>query len=257
MLPKRIYLQTICIIIYFLINLVKSAQISAEISKRNNGQYDIELKGCPVFLKECSHLQDSFALLSCSLNTSHNNTQISNECQHRIWTHVHQLLDNSFLSYKLKNTCMEEAIVLKCLDRTTDYNIDCLFKKKPSVSNRSCWLIINKIESLIFNDWQIIKSFLKYCQDDIEAYTCGRIPHDSKSLSQIETLKCLQTQKRLVPECQSEIDALNQMKYTSLQLDKVVFAACNMDQSNFCPDELPGSWLMYKCLVRHKYETSK
>ncbi|VVC97266.1 unnamed protein product [Leptidea sinapis] len=195
------------------------------------------------------------ALLSCALNITHNNkSQITFICQHKIWLHQSELLDNIFLEYKLTNVCGKEQTILDCLNPTVNV-FDCVLKTKSSVKDKICWKTINKIELLVFNDWQITRNFMKNCFNDIQALSCGRIPPDPKSLSQVHTLKCLQNhQQNLHSECQKEINVLQEMKYSTFQLDKIVFAACNIDQKNFCPDELPGSLLMYKCLIRHKYE---
>lgn len=244
-----------CLAIYFISScnvLVNGSKIPSDITSLN-GKYKINLDKCPTLLNACSHLEDNLAILSCSLNTCHNNTQISAICQHKIWSYATLLLDNEFLSFNLKKSCKQEPAILDCIENESENNIDCLLKRKPTVSIH-CWQMINKLESLLFNDWQIIGNFLKICQNDIEANKCGRIPSNYKSLSQVDTVKCLQSQQKLAPDCDTEITALKQMKYVSLQLDKVVFAACVMEQASFCADELPGSWLRYKCLVRHKHE---
>ncbi|KAL4715182.1 hypothetical protein ACJJTC_012229 [Scirpophaga incertulas] len=218
-------------------------------------KYTLDITGCPIIEKQCSHLVDDLAITSCCLNTAINNkTQISPSCQHRIWTHQAEFLDNIFLNSQLSEPCENELIISECL-HPNEYGIDCILKKKPTIKNNNCLRLIKKIESLIFNDWQIIGNFLKNCNDDIQTYSCGRVPSDPKSLSQTLTLKCLQNNEHnLKPECISEITVLREMRYNILQLDKIIFAACNLDQKLFCPDELPGSWLMYKCLVSQKYE---
>lgn len=258
MLTNVILLEALWILASYAINDVKAVEALADYAKRTKDRYTLDLSGCSVLEKQCSHLDDDLALLSCSINTSHNNkTQVPFSCQHKIWTHQAELLDNSFLNYKLSEPCQDEVSLLECL-KPGENGIDCLLKKKNSVRNKICWRMVNKIESLIFNDWQIIKNYLRNCLDDIQAYTCGRIPPDPKSLSQTHAIKCLLNKEQMLrPECQSEITALNEMKYSTLQLDKIIFAACNLDQKNFCPDEVSGTWLMYKCLVRHKYENGK
>lgn len=212
---------------------------------------------CALYHKLCSHLDDHFALLSCTLNSSYNKTQIPSVCQQQLWERLTDLIDNNFLFTKLKTVCQTDMLISNCLG-PTDYTIDCLLKRKPSATDKNCLRLINKIESLLFNDWQITENFITKCFNDIKSHTCGRIPPDSKSLSQTETLKCLQTfEQTVTPECQSEMTGLNEIKYTTLQLDKIVFAACNIEQKSFCPDEISGSWLMYKCLLRHKYENGE
>lgn len=249
-----LFIEVIGVLAALLINNVKSVHGIDNVLKTPRERYIIDLNECTWFEKQCSHLNDDLALLSCALNASHNNkTQVSFICQHKIWIRQAELIDNSFLEYKLKGPCQDETI-MDCLSPSTN-SIDCVLKRKPSIKDKNCLRLINKIETLIFNDWQITNNFLKNCLDDIEAHTCGRIPPDPKSLSQMQTLKCLQGfEQNLRPECQSELLVLQEMKYTTLQLDKLVFAACSLDQKKFCPEELPGSLLLYKCLARHKYE---
>ncbi|KAM3962726.1 LOW QUALITY PROTEIN: Golgi apparatus protein 1 [Aphomia sociella] len=241
------YILVIC-----LISNLKGTQGLGDFMKSPNS-LDL-LNGCALLEKQCSRLTDDLAILSCSLNTTHNNkTQVPFSCQHKLWMRQVELLDNTILKDKLKEPCQDDLVVADCLN-PNQYGIDCILKKKPSIRNKICWRMINKIETLIFNDWQITVNFLKNCYDDIQSQTCGRIPPDP-SLSQTQTLKCLQNKEQILkPECLSEITVLNEMKYGTLQLDKLVFAACNLEQKNLCSDEVQGSWLMYKCLVRHKNE---
>ncbi|XP_049872033.1 Golgi apparatus protein 1 isoform X2 [Pectinophora gossypiella] len=257
MLTNGLLFYALWILAALTIRHVESAQIPNDSIKSPKDRYILSTSGCGPLEKQCSHLDDDLALLSCALNACHNNkTQVPVSCQHRIWTHQAELIDNSFLDYKLKDPCQDELAILECLS-PTEFGIDCILKRKSSVRDKSCWRTINKIESLILNDWQITNNFLRNCLDDIQGHTCGRIPQDVRSLSQTQTLKCLLTKEPLLkPECQSEMTALNEMKYATLQLDKIIFAACNLDQKNFCPDEVPGSWLMYKCLVKHKFESA-
>lgn len=249
---NNIFTTTAGILTACLIIFDRDAQ--GNIINRPSDRFALDVSGCALYHKLCSHLDDDLAVLSCALNASYNNTQILLLCQHKLWSHQAELLDNDYVEYKLKEPCQEEPVILNCLS-PNEYMIDCVLKKKSSVRDKKCWRMINKLESLVFNDWQIIGNFLKNCYDDIEAHTCGRIPFDQRSLSQKQTLSCLQGRDiHPRPECQAEMTVLEEMKYDTLQLDKIIFAACNLDQKNFCPDEVPGSWLMYKCLLRHKYE---
>lgn len=253
MLTKYVF-EALCILIACTLNGVKAAHII----KAPRGSYNLDITGCGPIEKKCQPFEDGLAILSCAINSSHNNkSQAPFTCQHKIWSHQAELLDNTLLDDKLREPCQDEPTILECL-KPQEYGIDCVLKKKPIVKNKICWRMINKIESIIFNDWQITNNFLKNCFDDIQVHTCGRIPPDPRALSQTQTLKCLQGKEQLLkPECQSEIGVLNEMKYSSLALDKLVFAACHVDQSKLCPDEVPATWLMYKCLLHHKYEDSK
>ncbi|CAK1603409.1 unnamed protein product [Parnassius mnemosyne] len=248
-------IEAICFLLSLSIKNIIGAQAIGGLIRSQKGRYLVDLSGCGVIEKQCSSLHDDLTILSCALNATHNNkTQATLLCQHKVWMYQAELLDNAYIDYKLKEPCQEEPVILDCLS-PTEFSIDCVLKRKPSVKDKTCWSVINNIESLIFNDWQITGNFLRNCFDDINAYNCGRIPTDSRSMSQLQTLKCLQSQiTNLKPECQSELNVLNEMKYSTLQLDKIVFAACNLDLKTFCLDEVPGSLLMYKCLVRHKYE---
>lgn len=255
MLTKYILFDILCIVIACILN----GAIATQIITAHRGSYNLDLSGCGPVEKKCPTSEDDLEILWCAINNSHNNkSQVPITCQHRIWSHQAELLDNNLLDYKLRTPCQDEPTILECL-KPEEYAIDCVLKKKPIiVKNKICWRMINKIESLIFNDWQITNNFLRVCFDDIQAHTCGRIPPYSRALSQTQTLKCLQGKElHLKPECQSEIDELNKLKYSTLAVDKIVFAACHVDQSIFCPGEVPASWQMYKCLLHHKYENSK
>ncbi|XP_068621260.1 Golgi apparatus protein 1 [Battus philenor] len=250
-----ILIKALCLFLALSINNASGAQVIGSLIRSQQGRYSVDLNDCGFIEKQCSHFHDDLTILSCALNATHNNkTQASLVCQHKLWMHQAKLLSNEYIDSKIKEPCREELAIIDCLI-PTELSIDCVLKRKPSIKDKICWNVIDNIESLIFNDWQITGDFLRNCYDDINAYNCGRIPTDFKSMSQSQTLKCLQSQiQNLRPECQSEIVVLNEMKYSTLQLDKIVFAACNLDLKNYCLDEVPGSLLMYKCLVRHKYE---
>lgn len=251
------HINSLWVYVTALIILAQNDQILCNYIKQPTERFTLDVTSCSLFHKLCSHLDEDLPILSCSLKASYNKTQIPPNCQQIIWTHQNDMLDNAYLNHKLKGLCAGELSIINCL-KSSNNGIDCILKKKASVIDKNCWRMINKIESLIFNDWQITGNFLKNCYDDIQAHTCGRIPSDPKSLSQIQTLKCLQNNEPVLrPECLSEVDVLQDMKYTTLQLDKIIFAACNLEQKSFCPDEVPESWLMYKCLLRHKYESGK
>lgn len=252
-----IFIQLIGVYMISLLNHVESGQ-TLDTFKSAKERYAAELSECTSFQKQCLHLDEDLSLLFCALSTTHNNkTQVPFLCQHKIWTHQAELLDSTYLENKLKDPCQEEPNILDCLSSNIN-TIDCILKQAPILKTKSCARVVNKIESLIFNDWQITGNFLKNCLDDVEAHDCGRIPPDPTTLSQTHTLKCLQSvELSLHPNCQSEISSLKEMKYNTLHLDKMVFAACNLDQKNFCPDEVPDSLLLYKCLVRHKYENGE
>lgn len=248
-------IKVICFLFSHFINFSSGAQAIGGLIRSQKGKYSVNLSGCGIIEKQCSHFHDDLSILSCALNATQNNkTQATILCQHNVWMHQAELLDNAYIDYKLREPCQEEQSIMDCLS-PTEFSIDCILKRKPSIKDKTCWTVINNIELLIFNDWQITGNFLRNCFFDIHALNCGRVPTDLKSMSQILTLKCLQSQIiNVKPICQSEINVLNEMKYNTLQLDKIVFAACNLDLKNFCLDEVPGSLLMYKCLVRHKYE---
>ncbi|XP_063838932.1 Golgi apparatus protein 1 [Ostrinia nubilalis] len=254
---SNVYLEILWLFVTYTINNVISEEGLGNLVRNSDGKFNVDISGCTVLEKQCSHLIDDFALLSCALNATHSNkSQVAFICQHKIWTYQAELLDNNYLDFKLKQPCQDEMITSECL-KPTEYGIDCILKKKPTIRSKICWRTINKVESLIFNDWQITGNFLRKCYDDIQSFSCGRIPPDPKSLSQTHTLKCLQNKEQdLKPECQAEMTALKEMKYSMLQLDKIIFAACNLDQKTVCPDELPGTWMMYKCLVDHKYDNA-
>ncbi|CAG9121359.1 unnamed protein product [Plutella xylostella] len=250
-------LQAVFLVFIYLGQQAKGAQIADVFLERLKSKYGLDLavywECAKVLEKQCSQLEEDLAFLKCFYTSTSNKTHDSHHCQHVIWTLKTDILDNDFLSYKLKEPCQDEPAISDCI--TSEVAIDCVLKKKPSVKDRNCRSIINRLENFIFNDWQITTNFLKRCMYDIQTNTCGRIPGDPRSLSQIDTLKCLQTKEQsLRPQCQAEVTVLREMKYNTLQLDKVVFAACNLEQKSFCPDEINGSWLMYKCLVRHKHE---
>lgn len=254
MLTKYMLFDALCI----LIACISNGATAAQIIKARQGRHNLDISGCGPIEKKCQASEDSLEILSCAINSCHNNkSQVPFTCQHKIWSYQAELLDNNVLDYKLREPCQDEPTILECL-KPEEYTIDCVLKKKSVVKNKICWRMINKIELLIFNDWQITNNFLKICFDDIQGHSCGRIPSDSRALSQTLTLKCLQGKElHLKPECQSEIAVLNELKYSSLAIDKIVFAACHVDQPIFCPDEVPASWRMYKCLLHHKYENCK
>nr|CAD7426932.1 unnamed protein product [Timema monikensis] len=151
---------------------------------------------------------------------------ISEGCQHTIWRHTMDLINDANLNNISQRSCGHDLENLKC----------------------------KRLEWVAFSDFRLIAHFLDACSSNIDKYMCGRL-QPSESLTQGQTLACLQQHiDKLDEQCQKQIYHLSEIQADNIIMDRQLYLACINDHSKFCPEIAPGSGNVYKCLMQHKLD---
>lgn len=120
----------------------------------------------------------------------------------------------------------------------------------------ACSTQLQRIEWVAFSDFRLIGTFVKDCAADIDLHACGRLNADRQTVSQGETLACLQAHiDRLERPCRDGVLHLSEYQADNVKLDRQLFIACAPDAHRFCADLRPGTGAVYKCLLRNKGDT--
>lgn len=129
----------------------------------------------------------------------------------------------------------------------------CVLDHRDELKSAVCRNQMQRLEWVAFSDFRLIGSFVKLCEEDIEANECGRLNTDRNTLSQGETLACLQSHlEKLNSECRKGVLHLSELQADNVKLDRQLFIACTDDARRFCADLRFGTGAVYKCLLRNK-----
>lgn len=217
----------------------------------------IDEKQCPEIRNLCSNLHDGsddLPVLECIQTFLSNQIEnLSDECQHAIWSHTASMMNDTMVVQILQKPCqtMFNAMDLKA---TKGYGVVLgkLLDKKDEIKQPVCVNLINRLEAVAFSDFRFVSSFVRDCENDIEEKSCGRFHLERNILSQGETLACLQTHiDTLSDVCKQGIMHLSELQAENIvKLDRPLFAACGEDVVRLCADARPAQ--IYKCLLMHK-----
>lgn len=201
-------------------------------------------------------------LLGCIQSLSSSQVaEITDLCQHTIWTFVSSFMDDVNLKKVASVYCVKDLPKIRCASVIGEPGsvLACLIDNRNIVKAPKCRGFIQKLEYVAFSDLRLISAIVKHCKEDVDKHECGRL--DKKrddTLSQGETLACLQTHiDTLIPECKQEILHVSEMQAENVKLDRQLRLSCTADQLRFCPELSPGSGVIYKCLMLHKSSPSE
>lgn len=215
---------------------------------------------CSIIKDFCGPIgsHDEIKLLACIQNfDSNRKNNIPIACQHVIWTRMSYYMNNTNLQEISNYHCRQEYVIDKCQKTHFDVFVLCILDNKYNIKDVACTSFVQNLEVIVFNDYQELNNFMKKCQSDIDIHDCGRLNAGDNSIAQSETLSCLQLKvDSLKNQCRQEILHLSELQGDNIKLDRLLYTACGIDQIRFCPDLSPGSGLMYKCLMLHKYDKS-
>lgn len=217
----------------------------------------IDEKQCPEIRNLCSNLRDGsddLPVLECIQTFLSNQIEnLSDECQHAIWSHTANMMNDTMVMQILQKPCQTifNAMDLKAT-KTYGTVLGKLLDKKDEIKQPACTNLINRLEAVAFSDFRFVSSFVRDCENDIEEKSCGRFHLERNILSQGETLACLQTHiDTLSNVCKQGIMHLSELQAENIvKLDRPLFAACGEDVVRLCADARPAQ--IYKCLLMHK-----
>lgn len=252
--------EAILLLILFVVNIIAENGVDIRV-KRNVVHGPIRLinePACREIRNLCSKLSDDandLEVLKCvqTFLTSQIES-LSDECQHSIWSHTSELLEDDNVAKLTQKLCANDLPKLGCkANNEPGHLLACLLDHHNDIKSAGCRNVIQELELVAFSDFRLIGPFVRDCEDDIEANGCGRLSTDRNTLSQGETLACLQSKiDDLTKECRKGVLRLSELQSDNVRLDKKLFLACTADAQRFCPDIRPGTGAVYKCLIRNK-----
>lgn len=214
---------------------------------------------CSKIIQLCSDLNietDDLYTLECIYSLKPITiSSIDDGCQHVIWSHTTDLMDDQNVYKITKDVCSKDLKSIDC-SHANDVGqyLSCLVDHFSDISEKSCREIVQKLEFVAFTDYRLISSFIKSCEADIDKLSCGRLSLN-REMSQGKTIACLQTHINDLPKnCKDEVLHLSELQAENIKLDRQLYISCVPDIMRFCPDLRPESGLLFKCLIYHKSE---
>lgn len=217
----------------------------------------VEEPNCKELLNLCDHhvtSKDDLSILECVHTFAPSQIeQLSDQCQHDIWTHTRSLLEDE----SVKKYTSEFCDTTSCDNVLGSGYLSCLIDKADEMHS-SCVAVVQRLESVAFTDYRNLDHFLADCEQDIDSMKCGRLSDNHEKVSQGETLACLEDHiEQLKNQCKARVFKIAQQQAENLKLDRQFFLACEKDYINLCSD-MPaskhfasGTWA-FKCLLKKK-----
>lgn len=191
-----------------------------------------------ILVLECIQSLDPGSL--ARLNTS---------CQHIIWQHTHDLIDNKNVEKLLSTACGSALDVFNCHRNAANGEyLKCVINNREEIRNVPCLSLVLRLENIAFADYRWIQNFLEHCNTDINRLQCGRV--DPDNLGQSSTLLCLQTNNVMQDMCRKEILKLSEIQADNIKLDRQLYADCADDHLRYCQQFTPGSGRVFSCLLQ-------
>lgn len=227
------------------------------IRKRDTQNSIINDPKCYQIKTTCSHIPegDDIAVIECLQADMNRIIQVSEECQHVIWTRISELIKDENVKNWLMPICNVDIRNLPDCRASEDSSgafLKCIVTYKDQISNKDCVELITRIENVAFYDYKWIEGFLQHCNRDIKNLNCGRL---SMRDTQEETIVCLQNNfSNVSEECRSEVFKLSEIQADSIKLDRQLYMACAEDQMRYCRRFPPGNGKAFNCLLMHRNE---
>lgn len=218
----------------------------------------IDEPACQEIRNLCSNLRpgaEDLSVLECVQTFLTSQIEaLSDECQHAIWSHTSDLMDDAIVSKITQKGCGSDLTKIGCkVTAEPGHMLACILDHRDDIKNVGCRGLLQRLEWVVFSDFRLIGPFVRDCESDIDTHGCGRLSIDRNTLSQGETLACLQAHiDSLKKDCKKGILHLSELQADNVKLDRQLYIACTNDLRQFCPDSAPGTGAIYKCLVRNK-----
>lgn len=109
-------------------------------------------------------------------------SSLSDSCQHSVWTHTVQLLEDERLKEAAERACSQELSELtkKCQANGVSNLLGCLMDHRDDLHNAPCRAFVQRVEYVAFSDYRFLPRFSKDCKDDIDKLQCGRLELGTK-----------------------------------------------------------------------------
>lgn len=219
----------------------------------------IDEPACAEIKSLCAELRpgtDDLTVLECVQTFLNSQLEaLSDGCQHAIWSHTSDLMDDSSVMHLTQSNCSADFAHFTCKPTSKEpgHFLACVLDHRDEIKTPACRSLVQRLEWVAFSDFRLIGSFVHDCESDIEFNGCGRLNPDRNTLSQGETLACLQSHiESLSKECKRGVLRLSELQADNVRLDRKLFIACSKDSHRLCGDLRPGTGAVYKCLIRNK-----
>lgn len=106
-------------------------------------------------------------------------SNLNQECQHAVWESKANLMKYDYLSKLIENDCDDEdlqTIRQNCLHiEDNSQLLSCILDKYNLIKNLKCHNLVFRISLVAFSDFRLFSDFMKFCENDIQHFKCGRI----------------------------------------------------------------------------------
>lgn len=219
-------------------------------NKRETYKSILDENVCSDLRSICGNIkQNDLLILECLFATSPELLKkINTKCQHIIWDHTRQLIENSNVQKLIAEPCKPELDRIDCRNQNGHY-LKCVMNNINDIQTPQCSQILLRLENVAFTDYDWIYSFIEHCTDDINTTKCGRF--DRENFSQQNTLICLQDHILSVrDECKKEVFRLSELQSDNIRLDAQLYIDCANDQARYCSQYIAGSGRIIPCLMQ-------
>lgn len=101
---------------------------------------------------------------------------ISESCQHTIWSHMMDLIDDANLRDAAQVQCSHDFANLDCkVTERSGMLLACMIDHREKILSTSCRAFIQRMEWVAFSDFRIVTRFTDDCMEDITRHSCGRL----------------------------------------------------------------------------------
>lgn len=228
-----------------------------ELAKTNSVGYKTKIvdnRPCEFLKTKCSRLPtfDDFLILECI--QADPSITIDDECQHIIWNHTCDILDNEYVEQILSTVCESDFQNFNCKGNNMPGSfLKCIATNREDIDSKECISLVSRLENVVFDDYHWVSGFLNECGKAINNFGCGRL--NSNSSSQANTIICLQDHfSQIEGECRKELVKLTEIQADNIKLDRQLYLSCAEEQMLYCKQYPPGSGKVFKCLMQHYKE---
>jgi len=72
------------------------------------------------------------------------------------------------------------------VERQRGLVIPCMIYYMDDVTNKRCRELLDRMERLVFTDYQLVYKFVEHCEKDIERLHCGRTAADDDNKDEVQ-----------------------------------------------------------------------
>lgn len=195
----------------------------------------IDKPECKELQSLCAHLKqtDNVSVLECVSTFSSSQLEaVPDKCQHALWVQQRTMQSEKWVTDQLipKHCGAQKQQISSCGNAVSLWS--CIHERAMRMEHSSeCRTYILRSIATLFPDFDQLGDFLNVCGSQIEQLECGRLNLERRSMSQLETVQCLQetAADALDAKCKAELNTIEQQRK-----DLEFFEACGDDWRRLC-----------------------